>query len=94
MDASLNALCQPFSWDHNLDVLRRVTTPGAFPLHASYGENEASFDIESLDLIAGGLPRRVRRLVIVWARAHEDELKENWRRARDHLPLNPIEPLP
>ncbi len=62
--------------------------------HARYGNAEASIDIESLNLIAGDLPLRARRLVIEWARKHLVELRENWIRARKHQPLRPIEPLP
>ncbi len=61
--------------------------------HASYGEDEASIDIERLAMIAGELPPRARRLVIEWARLHQAELRENWDRARRHQPLEPIDPL-
>ena len=61
--------------------------------HARYGEYEASVDIESFALIAGELPPRAHRLVVEWARGHQGEMRENWDRARDHLPLHPIEPL-
>jgi Domain of unknown function (DUF4160) len=60
--------------------------------HATHGDNEASIDIESLELIAGGLPRRVRKQVIEWAREHRGELNENWSRALKHEPLEPIDP--
>jgi uncharacterized protein DUF4160 len=46
-----------------------------------------------MELIAGGLPSRGQRLVIEWARAHEDELRENWTRARRSERLHPIDPL-
>lgn len=61
--------------------------------HATYGEDEATIDIESLAIIAGELPPRGRRLVAEWARSHEAELRENWVRARRSEPLAPIEPL-
>ena len=61
--------------------------------HARYGEAEASVDIESLDVIAGELPPRARRLVAEWATAHRAELRDNWERARAHQPLVSIEPL-
>ena len=61
--------------------------------HATYGDDEASIDIESLTVIAGGLPRRATRLVVDWARVHQSELREDWERARRHEPLQPIEPL-
>jgi Domain of unknown function (DUF4160) len=61
--------------------------------HATYGGDEASIDIESLAVLAGDLPPRAKRLVSEWARAHQVELRENWARARNHQPLEPIEPL-
>ena len=61
--------------------------------HATYGDDEASIDTEALAVIAGGLPPRCRRLVLEWACARHDELRENWERARRHEPLQPIEPL-
>jgi Domain of unknown function (DUF4160) len=61
--------------------------------HAYYAGATASFDIENLTVIAGGLPPRGRRLVVEWAGEHQVELRENWQRARDHMPLFQIEPL-
>lgn len=62
--------------------------------HVRYGEAEAVFDLETLAIIAGHLPRPARRLVIEWAVARRAELRDNWRRAREHRPLIAIEPLP
>ena len=62
--------------------------------HAEYAEHEASFDIETLEMIAGRLPNRATRLVSRWAEIHRSELRANWHRARAHEPLVPIEPLP
>ncbi|HEU5063845.1 MAG TPA: DUF4160 domain-containing protein [Solirubrobacterales bacterium] len=61
--------------------------------HARYGEAEASIAIDSLAIIAGGLPSRAKRLVVEWAAAHQAELRDNWIRARSHQRLEPIEPL-
>jgi len=61
--------------------------------HAEYGGNEATFAIETLECLAGELPRRVRALVIEWASLHRKELRIDWHRARDGLPMIPIEPL-
>jgi hypothetical protein len=61
--------------------------------HARYGEDEASIEIESLAVLAGELPTRARRLLTEWAKAHREELRENWERARRHERLHPIEPL-
>lgn len=62
--------------------------------HARCGETEASVDIENFEVIAGKLPTRAQRLVSEWAAAHQEELRDNWKRARSHEPLIPIEPLP
>jgi hypothetical protein len=61
--------------------------------HAAYGGDEAVFDIESLELIAGKLSRRAKKLVLEWARAHQEELRENWDLARDHKSPKQIDPL-
>jgi hypothetical protein len=61
--------------------------------HATYAGDEASIDIESLSVIAGGLPARATRLVFEWASLHRAELRANWERARRHEPLEQIEPI-
>lgn len=61
--------------------------------HARYGSDEASIDIESLELIAGELPTRARRLVVEWARARRPQLRDNWERSRHKQPLMQVEPL-
>lgn len=61
--------------------------------HARYGDDEASVDIDTLELIAGELPGRARRLVIEWARVRRPQLRDNWERARHKHPLMPIDPL-
>jgi len=61
--------------------------------HAEYGEFEAVYEIDTLDILRGQLPRRAHALVVEWATAHRPELRDNWTRARDELPLTDIEPL-
>ena len=61
--------------------------------HAEYGEFEAVYTIETLDRLRGQLPRRAHGMVLEWALAHRAELRANWDRAREELPLNDIEPL-
>ena len=61
--------------------------------HASYAGDEASIDLETLEVLAGELPPRARRLVVEWAEARRDELRANWDLARAQQPLQPIEPL-
>jgi len=61
--------------------------------HAEYAGEEAKFVIESLEVLAGRLPRRARALVLEWASLHRRALSENWELAREGLPLNEIAPL-
>jgi len=61
--------------------------------HAEYGGNEALYEIETLRVYRGRLPRRVHAMVIEWADLHRAELMRNWERARDGLPLVNIKPL-
>ena len=49
--------------------------PGRTHFHAEYGDDEASFDIETLDLIVGRLPGRASKLVLEWAELHRGELR-------------------
>ncbi len=67
---------------------------GRAHFHASYGGNEASIDVDSLDVLAGGLPPRALRLVVEWAREHQAELSDNWELARRNEPLRAVAPLP
>ncbi len=66
-------------------------TPPHF--HAEYGGNEALYEIESLRIYVGKLPRRAHNLVIEWADLHRTELIENWQRARRGLSVIDIKPL-
>jgi hypothetical protein len=61
--------------------------------HTYYGEDAAKIDIDTLQVSEGKLRRRPLGLVLEWAVEHRDELRENWRRADRHLPLNDIAPL-
>jgi hypothetical protein len=61
--------------------------------HAEYAEDEALFTIDTLQVLHGDIPRRVRALVVEWATLHHDELTTNWDNARRGVPLQGIEPL-
>lgn len=61
--------------------------------HAEYGESEAVYVIDTLDVLRGYLPRRVHGLVVEWALEHRSELRDDWARAAAQLPLFPIDPL-
>ena len=61
--------------------------------HAQYGEHTAQVDIQTLSVFSGRLPPRVRGLVIEWASLHQQELMDDWRRARTQQALRKIDPL-
>lgn len=61
--------------------------------HAEYGDDEALININTMAVIAGGLPSRALGLVIEWASMHQDELKEEWEKARNMESLGKILPL-
>jgi hypothetical protein len=61
--------------------------------HAVYQHGEALVTIETLEVLAGNLPRRALELVFDWAELHQGELRENWKRAEQHAILTEIEPL-
>jgi hypothetical protein len=44
-------------------------------------------------IVRGRFPGRNLRFVLDWEELHRDELIANWDRARQGLPLLPIEPL-
>jgi hypothetical protein len=61
--------------------------------HAEYGENEALYEIETMEVIRGALPRRAHNMVVEWALLHRAELRENWNLARLGQALEQIEAL-
>ena len=61
--------------------------------HACYGDRKGLVEIETLSLLSGALPPRVREFVTEWAAMHQDELRRNWELARQKQPLLPIAPL-
>jgi hypothetical protein len=61
--------------------------------HAYYHENAAIYAIDEIELIAGELPRRQRRLVEAWAELHLSELRSDWERLQTGQVPVPIDPL-
>ena len=61
--------------------------------HAYYQDDVAIYGIESIELIAGSLPRRQQRLVEAWAELHQQELREDWERLQAGQRPLPIAPL-
>jgi hypothetical protein len=58
--------------------------------HVVYGEYNALFDINTLEMIEGDLPNRAKKLVIEWAKQHQTELLEMWSTQQFHK-LSPLE---
>ncbi|MBI2808816.1 MAG: DUF4160 domain-containing protein [Planctomycetes bacterium] len=61
--------------------------------HAIYGEHEAVIEITTAKLIDGSLPRRAKKMVAEWTKAHRAELEENWKRTQTAQALQTIDPL-
>ena len=58
-------------------------------IHIKYNEYEAVMELEGMNLIEGGLPKKARILVREWAELHQQELLEMWESQKFHK----IEPL-
>ena len=71
-----------------------ATEPHHTPhFHAYYQEDVAVYQIDSVELLAGSLPKRQQRLVEAWAELHQHELLQDWERLQTgNIPL-PIAPL-
>ena len=61
--------------------------------HAEYGEFEAVYAIDSIEVLRGQLPRRAHSMVVEWTTIHRLELKEHWEKARGGDSLARIDPL-
>jgi len=61
--------------------------------HARHDGRGAKVRIDTLEVMDSTLGRRQLRFVLAWAEMHQDELAENWRRAREGETLGEIEPL-
>jgi hypothetical protein len=58
--------------------------------HAIYGEHNAIFTIETLEVIEGDLPVRARKLVVEWATLYQTELADIWR-SQEFKKLPPLQ---
>lgn len=47
-------------------------------IHALYGEHVGIFEIQSLDMVEGDLPKKAQELVREWMIQHQQELLEMW----------------
>jgi hypothetical protein len=61
--------------------------------HAFYQEEAASIAIDTMEVLAGGLPRRQLQLVEAWAAVHQAELLQAWQSMIALQPIGKIDPL-
>ncbi|MEA1961422.1 MAG: DUF4160 domain-containing protein [Bacillota bacterium] len=58
--------------------------------HAIYGEYVGEFDIRTLDMIEGDLPKKAQALIQEWGKMHQDDLMEIWN-TQQFRKLQPLE---
>jgi hypothetical protein len=46
--------------------------------HAIYGDYNALFNLETLEIIEGDLPNRATTMVVEWAKIYQTELSRMW----------------
>ena len=69
-------------------------SPHHTPHFHAYCQDEIGiFSIDPVELIAGSLPRKQRRLVEAWVELHQAELATDWQRLQEGRRPAPIEPL-
>jgi hypothetical protein len=61
--------------------------------HAWYQDYVGVFSFDPVDMIAGELPQRQRRLVEAWAELHQAELRADWELLHSGRKPQAIEPL-
>ena len=62
-------------------------------LHAYYQGDVGVYAIDTIELIAGQLPRRQQRLVEAWIELHHEELLTDWERLQSGRAPFKIDPL-
>jgi hypothetical protein len=61
--------------------------------HAYYQDSVGIFSFDPVEMIAGSLPRRQRRLVEAWAELHQAALASAWTELQAGRKAAPVEPL-
>ena len=61
--------------------------------HAKYGGDSAVISINPFMIVSGSLPPRALGLVTEWAAIHQDDLLNDWMRAKEQTTLLKIDPL-
>lgn len=57
--------------------------------HVRYNEHRALFDIQTLNIISGNVPAKVRGLVLERAELHQNELLQIWN-SKDFQKIAPL----
>ena len=60
-----------------------------FHIHALYGEYLGEFNIRTMEMIQGDLPKKAQDLVKEWLSAHQNELQAMW----DSQQISKLPPL-
>ena len=60
-------------------------------IHVEYQGFEALVAIDSGEVTAGGVPRKVAAIVREWCAVHREELMDNWNKAQSFEPLDRIQ---
>lgn len=58
-------------------------------IHALYGEYMGEFNIKTMEMIEGDLPKKAQELVREWLSSHQDALQEMW----DNQQIRKLPPL-
>lgn len=58
-------------------------------IHALYGEYMGEFNIKTMEMIQGDLPKKAQELVREWLSSHQTALQEMW----DKQQINQLPPL-
>ncbi len=61
--------------------------------HAYYGDDVAVYSLDTIEVLAGQLPKRQQRLIEAWAELRQTELEASWQRLQAGQPPEPIAPL-
>ena len=85
---SAGSLGLPFVWFTEAGSSHHVAH-----FHAYCQDEIGIFSVDPVELLAGSLPRRQRRLVEAWAELHQAELGADWQRLQEGRKPAPIEPL-
>jgi hypothetical protein len=79
--------------NHYRDVLGNGWSAPPRPLSAFYQDHAAVFAIDTLECLAGSVPKPQQRLVEAWAEIHGAELQHDWDLLQSGQPPIKIDPL-